>query len=85
MIAGFFTINMVLSLKGFLQIFDHIVALTGGGPGTDTESVALLIYKGGFQGGEYGYQSANSVIFFIVIVTLSIVQLRVLQRREVTV
>jgi raffinose/stachyose/melibiose transport system permease protein len=83
MIAGFFTINMVLSLKGFLQIFDHIVALTGGGPGTDTESVALLIYKGGFQGGEYGYQSANSVIFFIVIVGFSIVQLRVLQRREV--
>ncbi|AGZ41153.1 carbohydrate ABC transporter permease [Actinoplanes friuliensis] len=85
MIAGFFTINMVLSLKGFLQIFDHIVALTGGGPGTDTESVALLIYKGGFQGGEYGYQSANSVIFFIVIVGFSIVQLRVLQRREVEV
>ncbi len=82
MIAGFFTINMVLSLKGFLQIFDHIVALTGGGPGTDTESVALLIYKGGFQGGEFGYQSANSVVFFIVIVTLSILQLRFLQRRE---
>ena len=37
MIAGFVTINMVLSLKGFLQIFDHVVALTGGGPGTDTE------------------------------------------------
>jgi len=84
MIAGFFTINMVLSLKSFLQIFDHIVALTGGGPGTDTESVSLLIYKGGFQGGEYGYQSANSVFFFIVIVTFSIIQLRVLQRREMS-
>jgi len=85
LIAGFFTINMVLSLKAFLQIFDHIVALTNGGPGTDTESVALLIYKGGFQGGEYGYQSANSVIFFIVIVAFSIVQLNVLRRREVSV
>jgi raffinose/stachyose/melibiose transport system permease protein len=84
LIAGFFTINMVLSLKGYLQIFDHIVALTGGGPGTDTESIALLIYKGGFQGGEYGYQSANSVIFFIVIVTMSMVQLNVLRRREVS-
>lgn len=83
LIAGFFTINMVLSLKGYLQIFDHIVALTGGGPGTDTESIALLIYKGGFQGGEYGYQSANSVIFFIVIVAMSMVQLNVLRRREV--
>jgi raffinose/stachyose/melibiose transport system permease protein len=84
LIAGFFTINMVLSLKSFLQIFDHIVALTGGGPGTDTESVALLIYKGGFQGGEYGYQSANSVVFFVVIVAFSIVQLRALRRREVS-
>ncbi|GAA3397208.1 carbohydrate ABC transporter permease [Cryptosporangium minutisporangium] len=85
MIAGFFTINMVLSLKTFLQIFDHIIALTNGGPGTDTESVSVLIYKGGFQGGEYGYQSANSVLFFVIIVVLSITQLRVLQRREVSV
>ncbi|WP_344648158.1 sugar ABC transporter permease [Cryptosporangium japonicum] len=85
MIAGFFTINMVLSLKSFLQIFDHIMALTNGGPGTDTESVSVLIYKGGFQGGEYGYQSANSVVFFLIIVALSIMQLRVLQRREVSV
>jgi raffinose/stachyose/melibiose transport system permease protein len=85
LIAGFFTINMVLSLKSFLQIFDHIIALTNGGPGTDTESVSVLIYKGGFQGGEYGYQSANSVVFFVIIVALSIMQLRVLQRREVSV
>jgi raffinose/stachyose/melibiose transport system permease protein len=46
--------------------------------------VALLIYKGGFQGGEYGYQSANAVVFFIVIVLLSIMQLRFLQRREMS-
>ena len=39
--------------------------------------MALLIYKGGFQGGEYAYQSANSVVFFIVIVAFSIIQLRV--------
>ena len=82
MIAAFFTINMVLALKGFMQVFDHIVAMTGGGPGTSTESVGLLIYKGGFQGGEYGYQLANAVIFMIVIATFAIVQFRVLQRRE---
>lgn len=84
MIAGFFTVNMVLSLKGFLQVFDHIIALTGGGPGTDTESISVLIYKGGFQGGEYGYQSANSVVFLVVIVVFSLVQLRALRRREVS-
>lgn len=84
LIAGFFTINMVLSLKNFLQVFDHIIAITNGGPGTVTESIAVLIYRGGFQGGEYGYQTANAVVFLVVIVVFSVVQLRVLQRREVS-
>ena len=44
----------------------------------------MLIYKGGFQGGEFGYQMANAVIFFIVIILFALVQFRVLQRREVT-
>ena len=83
MIGAFFTINMVLSLKNFLQVFDQIIALTNGGPGTATESVSVLIYRGGFEGGEYAYQTANAVIYLFVIVAVSFVQLRVLQRREV--
>ena len=83
MIAPFFTINMVLAMKGFLQVFDQIVALTGGGPGTSTESVSFLIYKGGFDGGQFAYQSANAVIFFIVLVVVSLAQTRILNRREV--
>lgn len=83
LIAPFFTINMVLSAKNFLQVFDHIVALTNGGPGSTTTSVSLLIYTGGFQGGEYAYQTANAIVYFVVIVLVSIFQLRILQRREV--
>src|SRR6478735_6114020 len=82
LIGAFFTINVVLSLKGFLQVFDPIVALTNGGPGTSTESVTLLIFRGGFSGGEFAYQTANAVIFFIVITVVSLLQFRVLQRRE---
>ncbi|WP_353808504.1 carbohydrate ABC transporter permease [Agromyces sp. SYSU T00194] len=82
LIGAFFTINVVLSLKGFLQVFDPIVALTNGGPGTSTESVTLLIFRGGFSGGEFAYQTANAVIFFIVITLVSLFQFRVLQRRE---
>jgi raffinose/stachyose/melibiose transport system permease protein len=82
LISAFFTINMVLSLKGFLQVFDPIVALTKGGPGTSTESITLLIFRGGFQGGEFAYQSANAVIFVIVILVVSFLQFRVLQRKE---
>ncbi|MNG17698.1 sn-glycerol-3-phosphate transport system permease protein UgpA [compost metagenome] len=70
-------------MKNFLQVFDHIVALTGGGPGRATESISLLIYKGGFSGGEFAYQSANSVVYFIIIVVISVLQIRFLQKREV--
>ncbi|WP_035098147.1 carbohydrate ABC transporter permease [Anoxybacteroides tepidamans] len=83
MIAPFFTINMVLAMKNFLMVFDQVVALTGGGPGRATESISLLIYNSGFQGGEFAYQSANSVIYFIVIMVISIAQIKFLQKREV--
>lgn len=82
MIAPFFTINMVLALKGFLMAFDHIMALTAGGPGRATESISIVIYRGGFEGGQFAYQSANAVIYFVVILVLSIVQLRTLKLRE---
>ncbi|ULT59707.1 sugar ABC transporter permease [Neobacillus drentensis] len=82
MIAPFFTINMVLSMKNFLMVFDQVVALTNGGPGRSTESISLLIFKSGFAGGEFAYQSANSVIYFIVIVVISVFQIKVLQKRE---
>lgn len=82
LIAPFFTINMVVAMKNFLMAFDQIVALTNGGPGHATESISLLIFSSGFGGGEFAYQSANAVIFFIVIVAISIFQLRVLEKRE---
>lgn len=82
LLAPFFTINMVLSAKGFLMAFDQIVAMTNGGPGTTTTSISLLIYKKGFTGGQFAYQSANSVILFLVVIAISIFQLRVLEKRE---
>lgn len=82
LIAPFFTINMVLCLKNFLMVFDQIVAMTGGGPGTATQSISYIIYDGGFNRGSFAYQSADAVIYFIVIVAISLFQLRVLERRE---
>jgi raffinose/stachyose/melibiose transport system permease protein len=84
LIAAFFTINVVLMMKNFLQVFDVIVALTNGGPGTDTESVSLQIFASGFRGSEFAYQSANAVVFMLVLFLVAFIQLRVLQRREVS-
>ena len=83
LIAPFFTINMVLCMKNFLRVFDQIISLTGGGPAQSTESISLLIYKAGFGGNQFGYQSANSVIYFIVIVAISVMQIKILEKREV--
>lgn len=83
LLAPFFTVNMVLSLKNYLMIFDQVVALTMGGPGTSTMSISYLIYRNGFQGGQFAYQSANAVIYFLVIAFISILQLRLLRSREV--
>lgn len=82
LIAPFFTINMVLSVKGFLMAFDQFMAMTGGGPGTATTTISLLIYKKGFQGAQFAYQSANAVMLFIIVVVISVFQLRVLEKRE---
>jgi raffinose/stachyose/melibiose transport system permease protein len=84
LLAPFFTVNMVLSLKNFLMVFDQIVALTAGGPGTATTSISLLIYTKGFTGGQFAYQSANAVLYFLVIALLSVTQLRFLRKREVS-
>ncbi len=82
LLAPSFTINMVLSAKGYLMIYDQIMALTDGGPGTATTSISVLIYKRGFGGGQFAYQSANAVILFLIVAIISIIQLRVLERRE---
>lgn len=82
LLAPSFTINMVLSAKGFLMVYDQIMAMTDGGPGMSTTSIAVLIYKKGFGGGQFAYQSANAVVLFIIVVAISIFQLRMLEKRE---
>ena len=82
LILPFFTINMVLCVKIFLMVFDQIMALTKGGPAQSTESISYLIYQNGMAGGQFGFQSANAVIFFLVIVAISVTQMTVLGKKE---
>lgn len=82
LIIPFFTINMVLCVKNFLMVFDQIMAMTQGGPAQSTESISYLIYNNGMKGGSFGYQSANAVIFFIVIVVISATQMSISGRKE---
>ncbi len=82
LIIPFFSINMVLSVKNFLMVFDQIVALTKGGPAQSTESISYLIYNNGMSGGQFGFQSANAVLFFVIIVVFSVTQLTITGKKE---
>ncbi len=82
LIIPFFSINMVLCVKNFLMVFDQIMALTKGGPAQSTESISYLIYNNGMSGGQFGFQSANAVIFFLVIVTVSVAQMKFTGKME---
>ena len=82
LIIPFFTINMVLCVKNFLMVFDQIMAMTQGGPAQSTESISYLIYQNGMEGGSFGYQSANAVVFFIVIVVISVAQMSISSKKE---
>lgn len=83
LIFGYVVINTILGLKGFLNAYDIIVGLTNGGPGTATMSVAMTIFTG-FTSGDYAYQMANAVIFFLVTVIISLIQLQLIRRRGVS-
>lgn len=82
LIIPFFSINMVLCIKNFLMVFDQVMALTKGGPAQSTESISYLIYNNGMSGGQFGFQSANAVVFFIVIVAFSVAQMKISGRKE---
>lgn len=83
LILPFVTINLVLAAKTYLQVFDQVVGMTNGGPGNATQSVAFVIYTNGFGGNELAYQSANAVIFLIILVIIALIQVRFTQGREV--
>lgn len=83
LILGYLVINVILGFKGFLGTYEIIVGLTGGGPGMATQSVAMRIFSG-FTGGDYSYQMANAVIYFLITLLISVIQLRLIQRRGVS-
>jgi len=81
LVAGYVVINAILGVKGYLNAYDVIVGLTGGGPGTATRSVAMTIFSG-FTGGDYAYQMANAAIFFVLTVLIALLQLLVTRGRN---
>lgn len=74
---------VVISLINGFQVFDQVYAMTGGGPNGATEVVVQRVYDLTFRYGAAGEASALSWILFIVILAVTLVQVRG-QRKWVT-
>jgi raffinose/stachyose/melibiose transport system permease protein len=86
MILPAVTISIFIALNNSFQVFDVVYALTGGGPGRQTQVIALNIYEEAFSKSyRFGYASAKAVILFLIIAIVTLVQLRIMKRREVEV
>jgi ABC-type sugar transport system permease subunit len=64
------------------RVFDLIYVLTGGGPGTATEPIALLTFNALFQNLRSGYASALSVIVFVLTFGLALIFILSLDAKE---
>lgn len=73
---------IMLQILASLKVFEQIFLLTNGGPNGATRSVLEYIYDVGFTGYRLGYASAISYLFFALIIVISVVQLRVMNRKS---
>ena len=93
MIAATFTICTFLTLTSAFKQFDVNLALTNGvGTVRDfmgqrlsngTQMIALNIYNTAFARDMYGYAQAKAILFFIILACVSLIQVRISNKREV--
>jgi multiple sugar transport system permease protein len=75
---------VVFSSIGFLRIFDQVFNMTTndpGGPLNATKPLVLLIYQTAFASYDMGYAAAQTVVLFVILLVVSLVQLRILRDR----
>jgi ABC-type sugar transport system permease subunit len=65
-----------------LQLFDLVYVMTGGGPLFHTETLVTKLYRDGFTNYETGYAAATSWVLFIVVVLVSVFQLRIFRYND---
>ncbi|HEV2677490.1 MAG TPA: sugar ABC transporter permease [Aliidongia sp.] len=82
MIAPFLLLAAMIRTVDALKSFDIIYAITQGGPGTASETINLYLYSVAFAYYDVGYGSAIAVVFFVLIVVLSLVMLHLRQRSK---
>ena len=74
---------MIRTVNGTIQLYDESVNLTGGGPANTTLSISHYIYNLSFQyTPNFGYSTAISFVIFVVVAILSLIQMKVGDKRD---
>lgn len=76
-----FFLLVVNLVYAFFDTFGVIHALTGGGPGNATETLIYKVYVDGVQNLNLGASAAQSVILMVLVIALTMVQFRFVERR----
>jgi len=76
-----FFLLVVNVIYAFFDTFAIIDIMTQGGPGTATSILVYKVYTTGFKGLDIGSSAAQSVILMLIVVTLTVVQFRYIDRR----
>ncbi|MFE3743288.1 carbohydrate ABC transporter permease [Streptomyces sp. NPDC059096] len=74
-----FFVLVMLTVSSF-KVFDLVQVMTDGGPGRSTLVLSQLIFRQGITQGRFGYSSAISLVLFLLVLTITVVQFQ-LQRR----
>ncbi|MFD0675999.1 MULTISPECIES: carbohydrate ABC transporter permease [unclassified Paenibacillus] len=60
-------VSLVLRTAGSIKVFDQIFVLTGGGPGTATETTSILLHRKAFVDFDFGYGAALAIVLTVIV------------------
>jgi multiple sugar transport system permease protein len=73
---------LITSVVGSFQVFDTVAVTSRGGPGNASRVIQYYIYDKAFGQSQFGYASAISVVLFLILITVALLQFKFLRGRE---
>lgn len=79
--STFVFVLIIISIQA-MGIFTQINVMTQGGPLDSTTTIVFHIFREGFRKNDIGYSSALAIVFFVIVVTISVIQRRLTRDRD---
>ena len=73
---------IIINIMGGLRVFDIVWAVTGGGPGSSTETFSTLVFRQ-FTGGKYGLASAAGLVLGLFVGVISLITYNTIRKKEI--